>query len=237
MTQPFRGGAASYMSPLWPELRIRFGQDHLSVECGRIYQTLSNAPYGGGPGSGERFVNWKVPLHYDCADPSAMMREALIGWGYDPAKAIGLQTAAHLTHASFFEEGGDECRLLVCASAGTGNAARAGLARETFSAYEPGTVNLMIVIDGKMTEGAMVNAVISATEAKSAVFADLDVRDRSLGCTATGTSTDAVLVAVSQSDRYRHIHRYAGAATTIGNAIGRLVYSAVHEAVRTQGEP
>ncbi|WP_372632253.1 adenosylcobinamide amidohydrolase [Cohnella sp.] len=237
MTQPFRGGADSYSSPLWPELRIGFRQDHLSVECGRVYQTLSNAPYRGGPGRGERFVNWKVPLSYDCTDPSAMMREALLGWGYDPESAVGLQTAAHLTHASFFEEAGDECRLLVCASAGTGNAARAGMARETFSAYEPGTVNLIVMVDGQMTESAMVNAVISATEAKSAAFADLDIRDHSHGCPATGTSTDAALVAVSQSDRYRHVHRYAGAATTIGNAIGRLVYAAVHEAVRTQGEP
>ncbi|MFB9277767.1 adenosylcobinamide amidohydrolase [Cohnella cellulosilytica] len=236
-TQPFRRGAASYASPLWPELSIRYETDHISIACGRSYETLSNAPYRGGPGSGERFVNWKVPLNYDCADPAAMMHEALIRWGYDPAKAVGLQTAAHLTHAAFAEEAGDECRLLVCASAGTGNAARAGLARETFSAYEPGTVNLIVLVDGKMTESARVNAVITATEAKSAAFADLDVRDRSLGRTATGTSTDAVLVAVSQSERSRYVHRYAGAATTIGNAIGRLVYAAVHEAVRTQGEP
>ncbi|MFC4596648.1 adenosylcobinamide amidohydrolase [Cohnella hongkongensis] len=237
MTQPFRGGADSYSSPLWPELRIGFRQDHLSVECGRIYQTLSNAPYRGGPGSGERFVNWKVPLDYDCSDPSEMMRQALIRWGYDPASTIGLQTAANIAHTSIVEEAGDECRLLVCASVGTGNAARAGVARETFPAYAPGTVNLVLLIDGRMTESAMVNAVISATEAKSAAFADLDVRDRSCGRVATGTSTDAVLVAVSQSERYRRIHRYAGAATTIGNALGRLVYAAVREAASSQGEP
>ncbi len=236
MTQPFRGGAASYLSPLWPELKIRFERDHLSVECGRSYQTLSNAPFRGGPVHGERFVNWKVPLNYDCTDPAEMMRQALNGWGYDPQTTVGLQTAAHLTHASFAEEEGDECRLFVCASAGTGNAARAGVLRETFSAYEPGTVNIILLIDGQMTESAMVNAIISATEAKSAAFADLDIRDHSHGCTATGTSTDAVLVAVSQSEGYGRVHRYAGVATTIGNAIGRLVYAAVHEAVRTQGE-
>jgi len=237
MTQPFRGNASSFCSPLWPELEIRYEPDHVFIQCGQTYQTISNAPYRGGPGSGDLFVNWKVPLDYDCTDPVAMMREALVKWGYDPETAIGLQTAAHITHTSFAEETGDEFKLLVCASAGTGNSARAGLERETFSAYVPGTVNIMVLIDGRLTDSAMVNAIISATEAKSAAFADLDIRDRSYGCVATGTSTDAVLVAVSQSESYRHVHRYAGAATTIGNAIGRLVYAAVHEAVRTQGEP
>ncbi|TVY04366.1 adenosylcobinamide amidohydrolase [Cohnella terricola] len=239
MVQPFRGGsAAHYQASLWPELDIRFAVDHVSIEAGAPnFQTLSNAPYRGGWGSGSRFVNWKVPLNYDCSDPSAMMRAELGRWGYDPAMVVGLQTAAHITHTSFAEETGDEFKLLVCSSAGTGNAARAGLHRETFSAYTPGTINIMVLVDGKMTDEAMVNAVISATEAKSAALADLEVRDRSHDRIATGTSTDAVLIAVSQSDQYSSIHRYAGSVTTIGNAIGRLVYETVHEAVRTQGEP
>ncbi|MFC4301861.1 adenosylcobinamide amidohydrolase [Cohnella boryungensis] len=238
MTQPFRGGAPQYRSPLWPELLIEYKKDHIRISGDRSYHTVSNAPYRGGAGSGSHFVNWKVPLDYDCSDPAAMMLEALRGWGYEPSTAVGLQTAAHITHSSFKEEAGDAYKLLVCASAGTGNAARAGLARETFPAYEPGTVNLLILIDGAMTESAMVNAVISATEAKSAAFADLRVPDRSHEAVATGTTTDAVLIAVSQSDVYAAApHRYAGAATTIGNAIGRLVYEAVYEAVSTAKEP
>jgi adenosylcobinamide amidohydrolase len=165
------------------------------------------------------------------------MRNEFERWGYAAEGTIGLLTAAHITHSAFVEEIGDEFKLLVCASAGTGNAARAGLVRETFSAYAPGTINIMIFVDGKMSHSAMVNAVISATEAKSAALDDLNVRDYAHDRVATGTTTDTVLVAASQSDEYVPIHQYAGAATTIGNAIGRLVYEAVHEAVRTQGEP
>jgi len=236
MSQPFRDGASIYRSSLWPELDIRYYADRISIEAADRYETLSNAPYRGGPENGRRFVNWKVPLDYDCTDPVAMMREALVGWGYDADDAVGLQTAAHLTHASFAEENGDEFKLLVCATAGTGNAARAGEPRETFPAYAPGTVNVIVVVDGRMTPSARVNAIIAATEAKSAAFADLNVRDHSSGSVATGTTTDAVLLAVSQSGAYAAEHRYAGVATTIGNAIGRLVYRTVSEAVSTQGE-
>jgi adenosylcobinamide amidohydrolase len=237
MSQPFRDTAVTiYHSPLWPELRIQHAREHILVHSEIPYEVLSNAPYNGGFSRGNHFVNWKVPRSYDCSDPAAMMADELKTWGYPIQSAIGLQTAAHLTHASFAEEIGDEFKLLVCASAGTGNAARAGLVRETFSAYTPGTVNIMILVEGRMTPSAMVNAVISATEAKSAALDDLRIKDYSYDRIATGTTTDTVLVAVSQSDSYIPIHRYAGAATTIGNAIGRLVYTAVHEAVRTQGE-
>ncbi|WP_256757024.1 adenosylcobinamide amidohydrolase [Cohnella sp. WQ 127256] len=237
MTQPFRGAETIYQADLWPELIIQYSEDHVLIQSDEIYEVLSNAPFNGGLSSGNRFVNWKVPINYDCTDPVSMMQAELKKWGYHSASAIGLQTAAHITHTSFYEENGDEFKILVCASAGTGNAVRGGLERETFSAYMPGTVNIMIVIDGRMTSSAMVNAVISATEAKSSAFEALNIRDHSHGCIATGTSTDAVLVAVSQSASYEHTHRYAGAATTIGNAISRLVYEAVHEAIRTQGEP
>ena len=239
MTQPFRNHRFTYCPSLWPELLIQYAEDHVLIQSEQTYEVLSNAPYNGGPSRSKRFVNWKVPMNYDCTDPALMMLAELSRWGYDPATTVGLQTAAHITHTSFAEELGDEFKLLVCASAGTGNAVRAGLERETFSAYEPGTigtVNIMILIDGRMTSSAMVNAVISATEAKSAVFDELRIRDHSYDCIATGTSTDAVLIAVSQSDTYAHTHRYAGSVTTIGNAIGRLVYATVHEAVRTSGQ-
>ncbi|QMV44108.1 adenosylcobinamide amidohydrolase [Cohnella cholangitidis] len=237
MTQPFRDiSVKSYLSPLWPELDIRFAEEHVLIRSEKLHEVVSNAPYRGGLSNGNHFVNWKVPRSYDCSDPEAMMAYEMHKWGYPAQSAIGLQTAAHITHTSFAEESGDEFKLLVCASAGTGNSARAGLIRETFSAYVPGTVNIMIFVDGKMTPSAMVNAVISATEAKSAAFDDLRIQDYSHERIATGTTTDTVLIAVSQSDSFLPVHRYAGAATTIGNAIGRLVYETVHEAVRTQGE-
>jgi len=236
MIQPFCNECSTYSSPLWPELLIQYAVDHVVIQSKETFEVLSNAPYNGGLSKGNKFVNWKVPLNYDCTDPASMMETRLKQWGYNPASTVGLQTAAHIKHTSFAEETGDEFKLLVCASSGTGNAVRAGLERETFSAYELGTINIIILIDGRLTSSAMVNAVISATEAKSAVFEELRIRDQSYDCIATGTSTDAVLIAVSQSNTYEKTHRYAGAVTTIGNAIGRLVYAVVHETIRTQGE-
>jgi adenosylcobinamide amidohydrolase len=85
----------------------------------------------------------------------------------------------------------------------------------------------MLGIDGRLTPAAMVNAVQTAVEAKAAALADLGITDPENGLIATGTTTDAIVLAVSQSGRYNAEHVYAGTATDLGGAIGRLVYSAV----------
>ncbi|MFD2875687.1 adenosylcobinamide amidohydrolase [Paenibacillus rhizoplanae] len=118
-------------------------------------------------------------------------------------------------------------------TAAAGNAARAGSQRSVLAAYRPGTINIMLGIDGWLSQSAMVNAVMTATEAKAAALADLGIKDSENGLSATGTTTDAMVVAVSGSRRYAAEHVYAGTATDLGGAIGRLVYSTVTESLRS----
>lgn len=113
--------------------------------------------------------------------------------------------------------------LHVCAwvTVGLGNKARAGAELPAASLY-PGTINTIIVIDGQLTDAAMVNAVITATEAKAAALQSLGVVVD--GQPATGTSTDAVLIATTCLG---HLYSYAGTATALGYMIGRTVYEAI----------
>jgi adenosylcobinamide amidohydrolase len=162
------------------------------------------------------------------------MKEQIYGWGYPTDTTIGLQTAAHLTKLSVQEEVGDEFRLVCCATAGTSNATRAGYPRKTFSSYQFGTINLFILIDGRLSDVAMVNSIMTATEAKSAVLHDLGIQDTNNKRIATGTTTDAIVISVSRDERFYHEHMFAGTATTIGNAIGRLVYQSIYEILSNQ---
>ncbi|ANE48808.1 hypothetical protein SY83_08810 [Paenibacillus swuensis] len=237
MTQPFRG-SKEYKSLLFPHWQCRLAEegDHMLFKAPFTMDVVSSAPFGGGRRTADHLINWKVPLSYDCSDPEAMMRRQLVFWGYPSERCVGLQTAAHLTHASFAEEEGDGYKLLVCSTAGTSNGARAGVARTTFPAYRAGTINTFILLEGRLSDAAMINAVITATEAKTAALQELNILDRENGLQATGTTTDAIAVAVTQTGPSELTHQYAGVATTWGNAVGRLVYATVHEAVRTQKE-
>lgn len=234
--QPFRRGGTQFRSLVWPGITVDFIDEHILLESPISLQTVSSALWGGGmQEDATHFVNWKVPISYRCEDPIALMGQQIKDWGYPVNQTIGLQTAAKLSHCTILEEVGDQFRLVCCVTAGTGNSARAGKRRETFSAYQCNTINIFLLLDAHMVPAALVNGIIMATEAKAAALQDLGIRDEE-GDIATGTTTDSVVLAVSQNREYPLPHQFAGAATTIGNAIGRLVYQGVYQAVSTQGE-
>ncbi|CAM3928748.1 adenosylcobinamide amidohydrolase [Paenibacillus alkaliterrae] len=235
MTQPFRNGS-SYESVHWKGLGLQLLEDRIEVSCPEPLHALSSAVHPGGFSQTDRIVNWKVPLTYQCGDPVSDLVRQCKEWGCDPQRTVGLITAAKLTHASVVEVQGDKFNLLCCTTAGTRNAARAGLPRHTYPAYTPGTINTIILIDGQMTDSAMVNAVITATEAKTAALQQLGIVEKASGEPATGTTTDAVVIGVSQRLSWNAVHAYAGAATSIGCKIGEAVYASIHEATRTQQE-
>jgi adenosylcobinamide amidohydrolase len=224
-----------FHSAVWEGLVIRCRGDHLSLEPPVCLDGLSNAVYGGGRTPAKRIVNWQVPRDYSGIDPVQDLAERLDVWGYSHDEVVGLQTAAVIAGASVQEEAGDGYRLSVCVTSGTGNAARAGVGRETYPAYSAGTINTAILIDGRLTFPAMLNALITATEAKAAALQDSGILDPVSGRSATGTTTDVVVIGVSQAAVSGPVHTYAGTATTIGDAIGRLVYTAIHEATRQSG--
>ncbi|NKI20106.1 adenosylcobinamide amidohydrolase [Paenibacillus dendritiformis] len=237
--QPCREGIRSYASEVMAGVTVSWRSDTMTVELPHRAPVWSSAVWNGGTALASRIVNRMVQSGFDCSDPVAYMKELCLQQGYAPDATVGLMTAAKVTHASVMEEEGDGFSLLCVTTAGTGNAARAGLPRQVYSACEPlkpGTINTIIVLDGRLAEAAVWNAVMTATEAKCAALDDLKVIDRETGRVATGTTTDAVAIAIVDSGRYEAVHRYAGTATTLGAALGRLVYGTVAESVRTQRE-
>lgn len=126
--------------------------------------------------------------------------------------------------------------VVAIVTAGISNAWRAG-AWPTFlgqkqaddaNPYPPGTINTIVLIEGKMTDAAMVNAVITATEAKTAVFGERGVRCPKSGKTATGTTTDAVVIAATGRGAGLE---YAGPGTFVGALIARTVTKALCQAL------
>ncbi|NIK75461.1 adenosylcobinamide amidohydrolase [Paenibacillus castaneae] len=235
MTQPFRDGDI-YHSSIWSGVSLKLLDNRIETRCNERLYSLSSAIHPGGFSYSDLIFNWKVPLDYVGSDPVSDIVKQCEAWDYDLEHSIGFLTAAKLTHASIIEFEGDKFKLLCCSTVGTRNAARSGITRSTFSAYSPGTINTIILIDGQMTESAMVNAVITATEAKTAALQHLGIVEYDNGQSATGTTTDAIVIAVSQAEHWQALHAYAGTATTIGCAIGEAVYDTVLEAASTQHE-
>jgi len=122
---------------------------------------------------------------------------------------------------------------LVTAGAKT-NAIRTGVDEGKYiEGGEPkGTVNIIILTNAKLTDGAMARAVITATEAKTAAFQDLNVPSSyTKGVQATGTGTDNIIVVSGTTGPKVS---YTGGHSKIGELIGKAVYEAVVYALEKQ---
>src|SRR5699024_4853211 len=84
-----------------------------------------------------------------------------------------------------------------------------------------GTINTWLFINGHVGDDTLVQAITTATEAKTRALHDLDIRDPISNTLATGTSTDSILVAATQSGAKLP---YAGTATPQGQLIGKAIY-------------
>jgi iron complex transport system substrate-binding protein len=111
-----------------------------------------------------------------------------------------------------------------------GNAMRMSVDEGLF--YEPGTINILLLTNMKLTPRAMARAIITATEAKTAAMQDLDIRSSvsPARIQATGTGTDEVLVVEGRGARLDE----AGGHCKLGELIARAVHEGVKEAVYRQ---
>ena len=114
------------------------------------------------------------------------------------------------------------------------NAQRTGVDEGTYiEGDEPkGTVNILVLTNALLTDGAMARALITLTEAKTAAFEDLRIPSSyTRGVQATGTGTDSIIIATGTAGPKV---TYTGGHNRIGELMGKTVHEAVIEALGKQ---
>jgi len=142
-----------------------------------------------------------------------------------PAPWVGLLTSAWTEKARLAEAAADGIRALAVVTVGLSNRVAAGLDRAV--AWSPATINTIVVVDAVAEPAALVNAVITATEVKTLALTAAGVRCDD-GRLASGTSTDAVVVAATgRGPRCR----FGGPVSQLGAVVARAVREALGQAV------
>ena len=181
---------------------------------------LSSAVVGGGLCSACDIVNMHVDKDYDGGSPEDDLAAFAASCGVG-GPFVGLMTAAYTEHACVVTESRDGVTVAAVVSVGLSNTSNAGITPPPTGS--PGTINAILLIDADLTPSAMVNAVITATEAKTMTLTEWDVRTPQ-GDPASGTSTDAVVVACTGRGTGLS---YAGPATAAGWLVARTVRAAI----------
>jgi len=156
--------------------------------------------------------------------------------GLQPADLTLVGTAADMDNLAVVTKQFPPFTVTALVTAGAkSNALRAGTDQGTnIEPSDPpaGTINIIVLTNARLTDGALARAVITITEAKTAALQDLKVPSSyTKDAQATGTGTDSVIV-VSGSTGPKVT--YTGGHSRIGDLVAKVVYQAVLEALEKQ---
>jgi len=199
-------------------MQVRFRQ-----EAGRALPVLvwraptpmrmvASAPHGGGIGVRRWVVNAQVPVSYGRRDPDHHLTRLGVSLGL-PGRGVGMLTAADVRSVSSVTDSGVE----VSATVGLGHPTWAAAPDVVQPVSLVGTINLVVLLPERLSDAALVNAIATATEAKSQALWEA-------GIPGTGTATDAVCLVCPDDGSP---HAFGGPRSVWGARLARAVHAAV----------
>ena len=175
-------------------------------------RVIASAPHGGGLGTRRWVLNAQVPAAYGRRDPDVHLGRLGVSLGL-AGRGVGMLTAADVRRVAAAGDGGVE----VAATVGLGNPTWAAAPDCGRPLSHIGTINVVAFVPERLSDAALVNAVATATEAKSQALWERRVQ-------ATGTATDAVCIACPTEGRP---HDFGGPRSVWGSRLARAVHAAV----------
>ena len=208
-----------------PDLHLEYDARGVHLWSDEPLAVLSSAVVGSELRETCHIVNLHVARGYDNRAPrddlNAFARELGIGEPF-----VGLMTAAKTECAQVAVERDAATTVVVIATVGVSHPIAAGVTEA--SHVEPSTINLVVVADARLASAARVNAVITATEAKSLALIERDLRAPHGGF-ASGTGTDSIVIATTERGA---MYEYAGPISPLGALIARVVRRAILDALQ-----
>lgn len=210
------------------EAMLRVSNEFIDLKSPAPLRTMSSGVVGSGTGWHHTFVNRHVSKDYNCDDHRVEMASFLTSKGFEPSETVGMMTAVWPEDmvSGRFEHG--DFSVFVVVTAGVGNAIDASKSEHHSYQMTPGTINTWIFVNGELTEEAFIQSIMTATESKVKALHDLLVLDEVTGTIATGTSTDSILIAATQTG---NVLEFAGTITPLGKLISKAVYKCTTEAI------
>lgn len=167
---------------------------------------------------------------------SGFKRQLPQSLGIDPKEMAFLVTGVDMDCLAVCERSHEEFKVCCLATAGANvNAMRTGVDVTSYVERDGhvnaiGTVNLILLTNAALSEAAMARIIITATEAKTAAFQDLDIRSSySPKNQATGTGTDNIIVVSGTMGKPLHV---TSGHTKMSELVGFSTKNAVAKALK-----
>ena len=197
----------------------------VAVKAATPLATASTAIVGGGLTLVDAILNVHVPKGFACAEATtalaAFARRHQVGGPY-----VGMLTAASTEKAETAAASRGALTALAIVTVGLSNAITAGVSPPAAIA-SPSTINTIVVVDGSADPAALVNACTTVTEVKTLALVEAGVKGTD-GHLATGTSTDAVVVAATHRGASQ---RFGGPISDLGWVVAQAAGTALRRGI------
>ena len=211
-----------------PNLKVLLTKDDIIIISKDELECLSNAAIKGERLKSLSIVNHHVPLDFGHIDLLEVFNPIKRKFKLHKSM-IGLLTAVEMEDAVMVNEKVNDVDYTIILTAGILNTSAPNIVnspdineniKSESSFYNPGTINIVLLINGLLTEHAIVNLFIIITEAKTLLFNKLNIRMKN-GRLATGTSTDTIVVGFTNNGQ---LIEWSGYATEFGQSVGCSIY-------------
>lgn len=206
-------------------IEVAVDREAVVVTAREPLTVLSSAFVGGGFAAARAIVNLHVRKNIPEAETDGLLPR-FVERREIPGPWVGLLTSAWTEKAVVTEASGSGVTALAIVTVGLSNRITAG--RTPLGVWAPSTINAIVVVDGAPEAAALVNAVMTVTEVKTSLLASVDLRCDD-GRVASGTSTDAVVVAAT--GRGPHC-RFGGPISDFGWVVARAAHEALDRGIR-----
>lgn len=203
---------------------VEVGSEAVVVASREPLRVLSSAVHHGGFAEARAIVNLHVAKNDPCTDPAGMIGAFARRAGVPPPW-VGLLTGAHTERAVQAEEAAGGFHALAVVTVGLSNPVAAG--SSPVATWAASTINTIVVVDANPEPAALVNVVITATEVKGLALREAGLL-AAAGRAASGTSTDAVVIAATGRGAAA---RFGGPASEMGWVVARTVRVALDRAI------
>ncbi|WP_305909966.1 adenosylcobinamide amidohydrolase [Methylomarinum sp. Ch1-1] len=205
---------------------------HLRLNFNRPHLSLSSAVLNGGLISANGFVNLKVDQSPDSTESPAQTLARYCQQQAWQGTTVGMMTAASMSSLRIAKKRHQNIDIVVMVTSGLSNPRRAGDKAEyqlmSTAEYEIGTINMLALTSATLTEAAMAEALMMATEAKTVVLHAHEIKSSISNAIATGTGTDSCAI-VSAYDGQPVT--YCGKHVMFGEILAQLVIEALSASI------
>lgn len=220
---------------------VYYLKDSIFVKFNSKRNTISNSILNGGINNDLKYL-FNHHLSQETLDylENHDLKEYLIkhcsDLNFDSKLSCGLVTLALMKNLSIVTKKHNNLEVTAITTAGVRvNAVRAGDDSsywEENGEFHGGTINTILLINSKLSQSTLVEAFMTASEAKTVALDSLKIPSQFSNGFATGTGTDGLTIASNLDSS--NLLTNAGKHSKLGELIAKSIIESIHVAIKKQ---